>query len=426
MDPARLDCDVCILGGGMAGAAAAIAAAASGARTILLERQGFLGGAATAGAVSQFVGWRTRAGRKVIAGVADDIVAALKREGAAAEDVFVMSTGHQMDRVSYDPDVLKVVLDRVTVSAGVQVVFHAAFADCDVVDGRVPSIRIATPGGLVAVDARVFVDASGDLPLLAAAGAQFLATVPAGRQPATMMMAMAPVDFDRLDAVTPAEKSRIVETGLASGALPRAALHYSRAPGRDVAWFNISRVEADPTDAASLSAAEMAGREQCLKIAEFLRRELPGCEAARLSQFAPALGVRDTRRVLGDYVLTVEDLRAGVAFPDAIACGAYPIDIHHGGDAGLTVEEFGEDHFYRVPYRSLLAKGLDNVATAGRGLSADAKAFAAVRVMPSAMATGHGAGVAAALAAAGNSGELRAINTDRLRQSLIAQGAYLG
>lgn len=422
----RFDPDVCVLGGGMAGVAAALAAARGGARTVLLERLGFLGGAATAGAVSQFVGWRTRAGRKVIAGVADDIVAALKDMGAAVEDRFVMSTGHVMDRVSYDPDLLKVALDRMLRAAGVETIFHAAFVDVEAAEGRVASVRAATSGGPMEISARMFLDMSGDMALLASAGAGFLAEADQGRQPATMMFAMAPIDFERLDALTPAEKLEIVDRGLASGALPRAALHHSRSPGSDVAWFNISRVVVDPTDPTSLSAGEMEGREQCVRIAEFLRAALPGCEAAHLVQFAPVLGIRDTRRVVGDYVLTVDDLRQGVRFPDTVACGAYPIDIHHADGAGLSIEQFGEDHFYRIPYRSLLPAGLENVATGGRGLSADASAFAAVRVMPSAMATGHASGAAAAIAARTNSAAFREVPISDLRAALSRGNAFLG
>jgi hypothetical protein len=240
-----------------------------------------------------------------------------------------------------------------------------------------------------------------------------------------MMFAMAPVDFTRLDAVSQSEKSDIIERGLKYGALPRAALHHSRVPGSDTAWFNISRVDVDATDPASLSNGEMEGREQALRISMFLRDVLPGCEGARLCQFAPALGVRDTRRVEGEHVLTLEELRANTAFSDAIACGAYPVDIHHAGSAALTIEEFGVDHYYRIPYRSLLPAGLVNVATAGRGLSADASAFAAVRVMPSAMATGHAAGVAAGIAAAGNSGDFHAVPIATLRGTLTRQNAFL-
>ncbi|MBT3533291.1 MAG: FAD-dependent oxidoreductase, partial [Rhodospirillaceae bacterium] len=370
--------DVAILGGGMAGCAAALAAGREGARVILAERAGCLGGAATSGAVAQFIGWSTRAGRVVVRGMAQDITAALQAIGAAGRlDHFTMSTGNIMDRIEYDPDALKVVLDQLLIDAGIKVLFHASFMDAETISGRIGAMKLAAPGKIIDISASSFIDASGDMALLAGGGAEFLDLDDRDRQPATMMFAMAPVDFSRLDAVGGEEKAAIIVQGLETGALSRAALHYSRVPGSDVAWFNISRVTVDPMDPFSLSAGEMEGRAQAMTISRFLRDSLPGCENARLSQIAPSLGIRDSRQVWGDHVLKVEELQDGTVFEDSIACGAYPIDIHHNDDPAITFVEFGEDHFYRIPYGSMLPRGLDNVAAAGRGISADAMAFAA-------------------------------------------------
>ncbi|MEQ9199613.1 MAG: FAD-dependent oxidoreductase, partial [Rhodospirillales bacterium] len=350
-----VDADVVIMGGGMSGVAAALAARQAGSRVLLAERHGFLGGAATAGSVAQFVGWTTRSGRRVIRGIAEQIVDRLVSEqGAHGLDTFVMSTGHLMNRVQYDPEILRAVLDDLLTEAGVTVLFHATLSGVRMHGDRLAAVQIATQKGLLDLEARSFIDATGDMALLGRAGAGFLESGSAGPQPATMMFAMAPVDFTRLDRVTPDQRRDIVQRGLTSGDLPRAALHYSRVPESDVAWFNISRVTVDATDPFSMSAGEMEGRRQARRIARFLRASLPGCEAARLSQTAPQLGVRDTRRTAGDYVLTADDLRTGRVFEDTICCGAYPIDIHHPNGSGLTIEEFGEDHFYRIPYRSLL------------------------------------------------------------------------
>lgn len=420
------DADVVIIGGGMSGIAAALAARQAGSRVLLAERHGFLGGAATAGSVAQFVGWTTRSGRKVIRGVAEQITERLVREeGAHGLGTFVMSTGHLMNRVEYDPEILKTVLDDLLAEAGVTVLFHATLCGVRMTGNHLTSVQIASQKGPLDLQARCFIDATGDMALLGATGARFLEAGAAGPQPATMMFAMSPVDFTRLDKVSAEERRHIVQQGLASGDLPRAALHYSRVPGADVAWFNISRVTVDATDPFSMSAGEMEGRRQARRIARFLRHNLPGCEAARLCQTAPQLGVRDTRRTAGDYVLTADDLRAGRVFEDTVCCGAYPIDIHHADGAGLTIEEFGEDHFYRIPYRSLLPVGLNNVAAAGRGISAEADAFAAVRVMPTAMAIGQAAGFAAALAGR-DQGDFRSVGIAELQAGLRQQNAFLG
>ncbi len=419
--------EIVILGGGLAGCAAAIAAGRAGARVLLAERAGCLGGAATSGSVAQFIGWSTRAGRVVIKGIAREVAAEMQARGAAGpHGSFTMSTGHVMDRIEYDPDILKIVLDEMVVAAGADVLFHTGLAGVSRNGGRVDAVTLAAPGGPLDVSAASFVDATGDMALLSAAGADFLGSGAQGPQPATMMFAMAPVDFQRLEALSPAEKAAIIAKGLKEGALPRAALHHARVPHSEVAWFNISRVQVDAADPFSLSRSEMTGRAQALAIAEFLRRSLPGCENARLCQIAPSLGVRDARRVRGDHVLTVGELRAGTAFEDTISCGAYPIDIHHGDDAAITFEEFGADHFYRIPYRALLPMGLDNVAATGRGISAEPEAFAALRVMPSAMAMGHGAGCAAAMAALTHGGAFRDVSILELQTALRAEDAFLG
>lgn len=420
--------DVVVIGGGMAGTAAALAAARSGARVLVVEQNAFLGGAATAGMVGQFVGWRTRSGRIVIRGIAEDIIARLRAEkGCGGLDDFVMSTGHVMDRIEYDAEILKIVLEQMLIGAGANILFKAVMVATEVTDGRVSSAEIWASGTRVRVRAPVFVDASGDMALLAQAGGAFLDLGDGeALQPGTMMFAMSPVDFRELEAVTQEDRERIVQKGLAEGALPRAALHHSRVPGSQTAWFNISRVSVDPDDPFSVSRGEVEGRQQALTISRFLTANLPGCGAARLSALAPQLGIRDTRRAKGEHVLTRGELVEGVRFADTVAAGAYPIDVHKPGSAGLTFVEFPADHHYSIPYRSLVPAGLRNVLTAGRGISATHEAFAALRVMPTAMAMGHAAGLGAAMAAGDAQGDVRAVDTGRLRMKLASENAYLG
>ncbi|MEQ9327800.1 MAG: FAD-dependent oxidoreductase, partial [Rhodospirillales bacterium] len=221
---AGVDTDVVVVGGGMSGIAAALAARRSGCRVLLAERHGFLGGAATAGSVAQFVGWATRAGRRVVRGIAGEIADRLEAAGGAAGfDVFTMSTGHRMDRLQYDPEILKVVLDTMLLEAGVTVLFHCALADIAANDGRVSALRIATQKGALEIRGTVFIDASGDMALLDAAGARFLERQPEGLQPATMMFAIATVDFAEIAALDDARRNADIEMVQASGDLPRAA-----------------------------------------------------------------------------------------------------------------------------------------------------------------------------------------------------------
>lgn len=410
----------------MSGTVAAVAAARAGAQVLLVERWGFLGGSATAGAVGQFVGWETAAGRQVIQGIAEEIVRRLERHGGSGGHThFTMSTGHRMDQVSYDPERLKLVLDEMALEAGVRLLFHATLLGVTRQDATVAVVTVLTKAGPLEIRPRLVIDASGDLDLLARAGAGFLPLEPdEAAQPATMMFRFGPIDFDRFGVLATEELQALCRRGVESGALARAALHQSRIPGTDDGWFNISRVSLDATDPFELSAGEVEGRRQAFAAAGFLAAHVPGCEAGRLVALAAQLGIRESRRVRGDLVLTAEDLRAERRFPDAIAVGAYPMDIHPARGSGLRFETLGGDRSYEIPYRCLLPVGLDNALVAGRGISASHGAHASTRVMPTTMAIGQAAGAAAALACAGNGGS-RQVDPGILRERLRQAGAFL-
>lgn len=426
---AAMTVDVLVCGGGVAGTMAAVAAARQGASVLLVERYGFLGGNATGGAVAQFNSWQTANGRRVIAGLASEVVERLRAYQAAGEhEVFVMSTGHRMDRVGYAPEVLKLVLDDLVTQAGVQPMLHAQV--CGVVrEGeRIQAVHLLTKSGVIEVNPRVVIDTSGDIDVLHRAGADFL-ELDAGDalQPATMMFRFGPIDFARFDALAPAEMQALARQGYESGELARAALHSSRDPYSTDGWFNISRLGIDATDASALSRAEIEGRRQAWKAAAYLRRAVPGCEGGRLQAFATQVGIRETRRVRGDHVLTAEELLRPERFADGIACGAYPIDIHPAAGGELIYSGLGADHAYQIPYRSLIPSGLCNALVAGRGISATHAALAAIRVMTISMAVGQAAGTAAALASqAGGAPDVRRVDATALRASLVAQGSLVG
>ena len=420
--------DVLVCGGGLAGTMAAVAAARQGAKVLLVERYGFLGGNATGGAVAQFNSWQTAAGRRVVAGMASEVVDRLRRYGAAGEhQVFTMSTGHRMDRVEYAPEVLKLVLDDMVGDAGVQPLLHANLLDVTRSGERIAAVRLLTKGGIVTVQPRVLVDTSGDIDALHRAGARFLDLGEGEQlQPATMMFRFGPIDFARFGALTREELAALSKRGFEQGALARAALHAARDPYSNDAWFNISRLGIDATDVLALSRAEIEGRRQAWSAATYLREAVPGCEHGRLQAFATQVGVRETRRVEGLHVLTAEELLQPADFPDAIAAGAYPIDIHPASGGGLVYQPLGEDHSYQIPYRSLVPLGLRNALVAGRGISATHDALAAIRVMTISMAVGQAAGTAAALAVqAQGEADVTSVPAEGLRERLKAGGACL-
>jgi hypothetical protein len=424
----RLDADVLVCGGGLAGTMAAVAAARHGADVVLVERYGFLGGNATAGAVAQFNSWQTSNGRTVVAGLAAEVVERLRGYGGAgAHHSFTMSTGHRMDRVEYAPELLKLVLDDMVAEAGVRPLLHATLLDASSSGQRVREVRLLTKSGVLAVAPRILVDCSGDIDALKQAGARFLELEQGeALQPATMMFRFGPIDFAQFEAAPAAQLQALAQRGFEQGALARAALHAARDPFSDDAWFNISRLGIDATDALALGRAEIEGRRQAWQAATYLRAAVPGCAQGRLRAFATQVGVRETRRIAGDHVLTAQELLQPVAFEDAIAAGAYPIDIHPAAGGGLQYCALGGDHAYGIPYRSLVPESLANALVAGRGVSASHQALAAIRVMTISMAVGQAAGTAAALATQGaGAADVRAIDVSQLRDLLQIDGACL-
>lgn len=421
-----MEVDVLVCGGGVAGTMAAVAAARHGATALLVERYGFLGGNATAGAVAQFNSWQTEGGRRVVGGLAQEVVDRLRRYGAAAaHEVFVMSTGHLMDRVEYAPEVLKLVLDDMVAEAGVQALLHASVMDVKRSGARIDAVQVLTKGGVLSLAAKVVIDASGDIDVLHRAGARFLELGEhESLQPATMMFRFGPIDFERFSAITPTEMSALATRGYERGILARAALHSARDPFSTDGWFNVSRLAIDATDPLTLSRAEAEGRRQAWRAAEYLRASVPGCEQGRLRQFGTQVGIRETRRMHGDHVLTAEELLEPVQFDDAVAAGAYPIDIHPAVGGELNYRALGKDHAYQIPFRSLVPLGLDNALAAGRGVSATHDALAAIRVMTISMAVGQACGTAAAMTALAD-GNVRGVPMKELRAALVRDGACL-
>ena len=288
-----MDTDVLVCGGGVAGTVAAVAAAREGARVMLVERYGFLGGNATAGAVAQFNSWQTAGGRRVVAGLADEVVRRLREYGGAGEhQVFTMSTGHRMDRVEYAPEILKLVLDDLVRDAGVRPMLHASVLGVRREGGRILSARLLTRGGERELGLRVLLDASGDLDALRHAGASFLALEPGeALQPATMMFRFGPVDHALFGALPQQEIARLASQAIAQAALARAALHCARDPYSDDLWFNISRLGIDATDPLALGDAEIEGRRQAWRAAQYIRDEVPGCARGQLRAFGTQLGI---------------------------------------------------------------------------------------------------------------------------------------
>jgi FAD dependent oxidoreductase len=416
--------DVVVVGSGSAGATAAIAAARSGARTLLVERMGFLGGISTA-VLDTFYAFYTpgQAPRRVVGGIAWEVVGRLVAEGAAFErpNTYGAGTG-----ITYDPEVLKRTWEALVLEAGAEVLLHTWVTGVELdEDGRLRALTLFNKGGAGRVEAAVVVDASGDADVAAWAGVPFDAPAADGRvQSLSTVFRLAGVDVERAEAFGKAALWARMREASQSGAyrLPRLEGSWHRTPQPGVVMALMTRVpRVDATDPVQLTHAEIEGRRQAWEYARFLREQVPGFERAVMVTTSPAIGVRESRRVHGRYRLTAEDVLAGRRFDDEIAlCGA-PIEDHH---AGADTRWRHVPGVYGIPYRCLLPAGVEGLLVAGRCFSATHDAHASARSMGTCMAMGQAAGTAAALAAAagGVAGELPA---GTLRARLRDDGALL-
>jgi glycine/D-amino acid oxidase-like deaminating enzyme len=416
--------DVLVVGSGSAGATAAITAARQGASVLLIERYGFMGGISTQ-VLDTFYGFYTpgEVARKVVGGIPDLVVTELMEQGKALLRPNTYGAGQG---ITYDPEALKVVWESLAVSAGVRILYHALVVDTLVAAGKVQGVVAATRNGFLAITARAVVDASGDADVAAAAGVPFEGSEDGPVQSLTTTFRLLNVDRARADAVTKDTLHELIADAVAGGDydLPRREGSVHITPLDGVIATNLTRVGGvDPTDPAQLSAAEIEGRRQALEYARFLADRVPGYENAAIANLSTQIGVRESRRVYGDYRLRRDDVITARKFEDAIArCGA-PIEEHHaGGDTRW--EYLPEGETYDIPYRCLLPAKVEGLLVAGRCLSADHDAHASVRSMGQCMAMGQAAGAAAARAARDGVSP-RQISVTDLQSDLRRLGAVL-
>jgi hypothetical protein len=417
----RLETDVVVVGAGPAGLHAALAAGRNGADTILIERYGFIGGMSTAALVYPWMTFHTTSGKQVIKGTGDELVRRLQAVNA--------SPGHVRDTCGFvhtitpfHPEVYKVLAVDMLKEAGVRLFLHSFMDEVRATDGHIESIIITTKSGKIEIKAKQFIDASGDADLAYWSDTSCLK----GRdgdnltQPMTMKFRMRGVDLnavktyilehpDEFYPKTPFEELPGLWLSAVQGfykhwresGLPiqRDQVLFFSGPEKDEVLVNMSRVQGlDGTDVEDLTLAEELGRKQVLMLADFMVKALPGFGNASLSQVGAQIGIRETRRIDGEYVLTMEDVVAGRRFDDVIARSGYPIDVHGPTDKSVIVSWIKEDGAYDIPYRSLLPKNTDNLLAAGRCISTSHEALGTTRLSPSCMATGQAAGTAAALA----------------------------
>jgi len=458
--PVAAEVDVLVAGGGSAGWHAAVAAARAGAKTLLVERYGSLGGTVTNAMVQPFMNYHDPVGNAVVGGIWQEMVDRLEALGASPGAIDASTGqapwGKKPTLTPFDPEAVRYVAQELVLTAGAELLLHTMVVDTIVNDGRLEGIIVENKSGRQAILAKCFVDATGDADVAALAGAPFVK----GRErdghcmPMSLYIKMADVDYGAIaayleanpdefrwwaypnvspDAPEQFEKNPVSVSGFLSLVkqardagelyLGRETINILPCPLKGEAVLNCTRVgDLDPTSARDLTSAEIEARRQAMSVITFVKRRLPGFENSKLVSIAPSIGVRESRRIIGEHILTLDEVIEGPDFDDAIARSAYNVDIHNPDDDKSTWHTINDS--YGIPYRALVPLKIDNLLVAGRCISTTHEAGASARMTPNVAATGEAAGIAAAMSAA--SGVVaRAIDTANLRTRLIDVGAIL-
>lgn len=446
--------DVIVVGGGPAGCTAAAAAAREGAKTLLVERSGELGGMGTGGRIPFWCGYYDMNAQVIVArGLALRVL-----ENCQAEMDYLRTKlpANRWALDCIDAELLKRVYDDIVVGAGADVLFNSVLASVET-DGQssVGAVLVANKAGLTAYQAKVYVDCTGDADLAAWAGAEFQMGDDKGRlQPTTLCFVLCNIDEDAFRKgpdVHTGDPNSPVHFGTKSDKYPHIidpfCVHAQIGPG--IWGFNTGHIfDVDGLDPMSVSAALVEGRKKAADYLRLFADKHPAFKNAFLADTAGQLGVRETRRIVGDYNLTIEDRRTLRRFPDEICRNAYGIDIHYQKEQieallkapegfQAASDKYEKEHqcgnvdatppgeSEGVPYRCLCPKGLTNVLVAGRTISTDRPMNGTVRTMACCLNTGEAAGMAAAFAAKAPKVDIHAVDAQRLRARLKEEGAYL-
>jgi len=407
--------DVVVVGGGTAGVAAAVASARNGANTLLIERYGFLGGTMTAGLVNPFMTFH--AGKEqIIHGIFQEIIDRLKA-----------LNGYDEKTKAFDPEMMKIVCDQMVKEAGVKLMLHTCAIDAVMQSNIIRGVEVHNKSGRQIVLGKVIVDATGDGDIAVMAGAPY----EKGRkedgltQPMTLNFRMGGVKVEKMP--TREEMNKLFEEAKKRGeiTIPRENLLWFFTTRKGEIHFNTTRViKVDGTKVEDLTYAEIEARRQMIELINFLKKNVPGFEDAYLLMSGTQIGVRETRRIIGEYVMTEEDILMARKFPDVIARGSYPIDIHSPTGEGTIIKGPPPGASYDIPYRSLIPQKIDNLIIAGKCISATHEAHAAIRIIPIVVAIGQASGTAAALSAKLNIPP-RKLDISLLQKTLKEQGANL-
>lgn len=438
--------DVIIAGGGTAGVIAAIASARYGAKTLLLERWGHLGGTAVYGI--PFLATHDSSNNKVCAGIAEELIERLVNEKGSvgySSGANWADEKHAFSLTPFEPEIYKYAAQEMVLGAGADILFHTSITDALVKNGSLTGVRVFNKSGYSDLSATIFVDCTGDADLAYFSGVPMQPK--SSRQNVSMLFKMANVDMERFTQAL--EKGRGVKgfnewhTRIIRGkalndpnnTTIHLAGHFAFGDGTEKTFTAISQINGEVyinatrttningADACDLNMAEILERRNVHEITKKLIAQVPGFEKAHLIYTSP-VGIRESRNISGEYTLTKEDVVEGKDFHDTVARGAYPIDIHDpkGGRTQFTFIKGGGS--YGIPYRCMLPEKIDGLIVCGRCLSATHEATGTARIMGTVMCQGEAAGTAAAMSAAKGI-KPRELSAEELRKVLLSNGVIL-
>lgn len=423
--------DVLVIGGGSAGMAAAIASARAGAKTLLVEKHGFLGGIATAGIVGSFCGFFTSGEEKkpIVGGVARTLLDKLAVHSGVSEKR-ISKVNPRLGVYQYNPEVLKHVADRLTTDAGAQLLFHTSV--CGVIPGdgnTVKGVFIENKSGRYVALGKVIVDTTGDGDAAAMAGVPFeLGDGQGSGQAMTAMFRLANVDFEKFEKLDRARLREKLAEVKQSGEFKFSRIDPVIGPALPVGVVQVNLTGMpglDGTNAKDLTLAEVEGRRQVFEYLQFFKKYEPGFEKAEVVDIGSQVGIRETRRVMGHYVLNEEEMLAGKKFADGIALGAWPVEFHDPMSGKIVWKYLDvNDDYYAIPMGCIIARNVPNLLMAGRCISTTHIAQASTRVIGPALALGEAAGSLAAVSVDAETDPAK-IHSEHLRKSLMDHGAVL-
>ena len=413
--------DFIVAGGGLSGVAAAVCASREGLNVLLIEKNGCLGGSISNNLVYPFMPYWTldpeNGERKYLSsGIFEEMRELEKKYNVTCGDF------------EYNPEYYKFILDELVVNANVEVLFHASVFDVNTQDMFIKSIKVLTRSGVLTFEADFFCDATGNGDLFALADCEYqLGRESDGLcQPMTTCFRMGGVNIEQFKKDIPMLQKKYKEykqEGKITN--PRENILLNLGIANDIVHFNTTRIiRHNPIDAFELSRAEISARCQVYEMERFLKENSVAFKDSIIISIANEIGIRESRKLKGCYILTEEDLKNTVDFEDSIALGNYDIDIHNPSGSGTSHYYFKQGEYYRIPYRALLPKEYENLLVAGRCISATHQAQASIRIMPICACLGQAAGVAAATAF--HSGKTaHTVDVKAVRAKLIESGAAL-